>query len=98
MALKNSLRIHLMVHDPEGIIHSGPGGTTKLIGRVGNWRLACDPTLTLSENDRATGEPWCVHCAECFKTEEFKAVDRPRPGQATEAEVAPEDRNPRIRR
>ena len=98
MATKNSLRVHLMVSDPEGPIHSGPGGTTFKVGRVGNWRIACDPKLTLDDNNRASGEPWAVHCADCFKTDEFKAVDRPKPGEATAAEgVAPEDMNPRKR-
>jgi len=76
------MRIHFLVPDPSGRIVSGPAGSTLKVGREGRWRVACDPKIVMGDQDRGTGEPWAVRCAACFKTKEFEAANRPKPGQA----------------
>jgi hypothetical protein len=100
--MSQTLRIHFMVPDPEGIIHSGRGGSNPLlqIGAPGRWRAACDPAVTMGPLDRGTGEPWACRCAACAETEIFKEKWRPKPGLEDQSvgQVATEDMGVKYRR
>jgi hypothetical protein len=70
------LRIHYLIeaesvpapHHESGSIPSplGPIGTGK------KYVCCCDPTIVLSDTERATGEPWAVGCIACATTERFQ--------------------------
>jgi hypothetical protein len=75
--------IHLLTPDPGGPVHSGVGGTTMRIGTRSRHRIACRPELPMDGiTHRGTTEPWAVRCDDCKATDEFKAIDRPKPGTA----------------
>jgi hypothetical protein len=86
-----TLRIHLLVKDPDGRIRSAPAGSPVLIGSRSNYRAACDPAIVLGTYDRGTTEPWAVRCAACKATAEFQAVDQPKPNRAADPQVDPKD-------
>ena len=87
-----------MVTDNSGPIHSNPAGTAFQIGSRSDYACACDSTLVMGEMDRGTDCPWAVHCADCFKTEIFQRLNRPKPGQTAPIEgPAKEDINPHKR-
>lgn len=74
------MRIHLLVPDDAGPIHSGPADLIVTRSTAGRWRCACDGSITLGKLDRGTGEPWAVRCNACKATAAFRQVDRPKPG------------------
>ena len=103
MPQKQTLRIHLLVQDHAGPIHSGgmnlntPVGVVP-VGQPASYRVACDPEILLDDLNRGTGEPWAVRCADCFQTPEFQKINRPKPGSdeanARAGTVAAEDMTP----
>jgi hypothetical protein len=86
-----SFKLHFLVPDEKGPIHSKPGGTAFPVGREMRSHIACDPAMTLSEVHRGTGEPWLVVCTACQATEEFKKLYYPRPQPVTNMEYADPD-------
>lgn len=81
------MRLHLVVPLVGGPIPSGPGPelpspeVKNQLGRdtvglpdAAGCVVACDPTIQLSEIDRATGEWWAVACPRCKQTEAYKRL------------------------
>lgn len=76
------MRVHFVVPAPEGPIVSAPEGNGSIGVPAGKrFVVACDPSISLSEWDRGTGEPYAVHCEACKATEIYRTLYRPRPGR-----------------
>ena len=88
------LRIHFLVSDTNGAIHSAPGGTTFFVGAQSRWRCACDAAVLMGQADRGTTEPWGVRCTACKATDEFRAANRPRPPMLTQGDPALDESEP----
>lgn len=69
------IRIHFVLPDEFGPVKSEPGS----IVQGGKFRTACGSKIGTT-TERGTGEPWAVHCNACEATEDFKRLNRPKPG------------------
>lgn len=96
MSEPKKLRIHLLIRDQGGAVQSNADKTAPKLGKGGRFCVACDPSITMGELDRGTADPWGVRCEACMAIEAFKAIDRPKPGQAipdrSEETPSPEER------
>lgn len=80
-----AFRVHLLVHDEAGPLASGPapGGLAAIKPNPSHVRVACDPTIQMTDFHRGTSETWAVVCDDCEKTDDYKRLYQPRPGRAT---------------
>ena len=80
-------RMHFIVSAPDGPIASDGGAHSPevatllgpYVGRPGNYAIACDPTIELSAENRATDRPYLVACPRCKATPIFKQLWVPHP-------------------
>jgi hypothetical protein len=77
----STFKIHFLVPAEDGPIVSEPAGEPVRVSNGGRYVAACDPSLTMNENERGTGEPWGVRCKECVETDIFRQLRRPKPGR-----------------
>lgn len=77
------MRVHLLVKDAAGPIHSGPAGPRRF-GTKSRWRFACDTAREAIQEHGSIGTtlPWAVRCPGCQASPEYAAVFRgvPKPG------------------
>jgi hypothetical protein len=70
------LRIHYLIEaETAPAFHHESGSIPSPLGPIGTGRkfvCCCDPSIVLSDTERATGEPWAVGCMACARTERFQ--------------------------